>query len=80
VSSLVKKMASTYILWIPRAYSELACIENRVGYAKHTLKELFNTVATGHRDSICVDLSENSPAPLRKNIWQKIELAEEDED
>jgi len=37
-------------------------------------------VATGHRDSICVDLSENSPAPLRKNIWQKIELAEEDED
>jgi hypothetical protein len=77
VTSLVKKMANTYVLWRPRAYSELALIENRVGYAKGTLKEIFNTVATGHRDSICVDLSENSPAPLRKNIWQKIEASED---
>ena len=80
VTSLVKKMANVYVLWKPRAYSELALIENRVGYAKGTLKELFNTVATGHRDSICVDLIEETSAKLRLNIWQKIEAQDEDED
>ena len=80
VTSLVKKMANVYVLWKPRAYSELALIENRVGYAKGTLKELFNTVATGHRDSICVDLSEGTPAKLRKNIWERIEAVQSDSD
>jgi hypothetical protein len=68
------------VLYKPRAYSELALIENRVGYAKNTLKELFQTVATGHRDSITVDLTENSPAPLRKNIWERISVVQSDED
>jgi len=78
VTSLVKKMANVYVLWKPRAYSELALIENRVGYPKGTLKELFKKVATEHRDSICVDMTENSPAKLRKNIWQKIEVQDEE--
>jgi len=78
VTSLVKKMANVYVLWKPRAYSELALIENRVGYPKGTLRELFRTVATEHRDSICVDMTENSPARLRKNIWQKIEVQDEE--
>jgi energy-coupling factor transporter ATP-binding protein EcfA2 len=80
VSSLVKKMANIYVLWRPRAYSELALIENRVGYPKGTLKELFNTVATGHRDSICVDMTENSPCKLRLNIWKQIQSDSESED
>ena len=80
VSSLVKKMANIYVLWRPRAYSELALIENRVGYPKGTLKELFNTVATGHRDSICVDMTENSPCKLRLNIWKQIQSDFESEE
>ena len=75
--SLVRKMSNVCVIYKPRAYSELALIENRVGYEKGTLKELFNTVATGYRDSICVDIG--TPAKLRKNIWQKIK-AVEDED
>jgi energy-coupling factor transporter ATP-binding protein EcfA2 len=80
VTSLVKKMANIYVLWKPRAYSELALIENRVGYAKGTLKELFQTVATGHRDSITVDLTEGTPAPLRKNIWERISVVQSEEE
>ena len=79
-SSLVKKMANVYVIWRPRAYSELSMIENRVGYKKETLKELFQTIATGHRDSICVDLTENSPCKLRKNIWEKIQISESSEE
>ena len=80
VMPLIKKMANVYIIWKPRARSEVHLIENRVGMKKDTLKELFKTVATGHRDSICVDLTENSPAPLRLNIWNEIQLQESDSD
>ena len=73
-------MASVYVIWKPRAYSEVHMIENRCGLKKDTLKELFNTIATGHRDSITVDLSENSPAKLRLNIWQPIKHNSSDSD
>jgi len=80
VMTLIKKMASVYIIWKPRAYTEINMIENRCGLKKDTLKDLFKTVATGHRDSICVDLSENSPAHLRLNIWQPIQMDNSDDD
>ena len=70
---LIKKMCNCFILWKPRAYNEITMIENRCGLPKNTLKTLFKTVATKHRDSICVDLTINSPAKLRLNIWNKIE-------
>ena len=81
IMPLIKKMASVYIIWKPKARTELAMIENRIGMKKNVLKQLFKTVATGHRDSICVDLSENSPAKLRLNIWQKLTYSDSsDED
>jgi energy-coupling factor transporter ATP-binding protein EcfA2 len=73
VMGLIKKMANVYILWKPRSKNEISMIENRTGLEKDTLKELFNTVATKHRDSICIDLTENSPVKLRMNVWNPIE-------
>ena len=73
VMSLIKKMANVYIIWKPRATSELTLIENRVGMKKGELKDIFKNVATKHRDSVCVDLTENSPAKLRLNVFQRIE-------
>jgi hypothetical protein len=73
---LIKKMANIFIIWRPRATNEINLIENRVGMPKGLLSELFDTVATGHRDSICIDLTENSPAKLRLNIWNKIQISE----
>ena len=80
--SIVRKMSDVWCLYKPRSLMEMTTVENRVGLNKGTLKQLFNTVATGHRDSICIDLKENSPAKLRLNIFQKIQSdsSEEDED
>ncbi len=77
IMPLIKKMADVFIVWKPRARNELSLIENRVGLPDGTLKELFSTVATKHRDSICIDLKENSPAVLRLNVWSPIEMTEE---
>jgi len=76
--SLIRKMADVWILWRPRSIAEMHTIENRVGFKKGDLKQLFDTVATGHRDSICIDLKENSPAKLRKNVWERISAVQSD--
>lgn len=80
IMPLVKKMANVYIIWKPRARNEVQLIENRCGMKKDSLKQLFKTIATGHRDSICVDLTENSPAPLRLNVWQAIKAQDSSDD
>jgi hypothetical protein len=80
--AIVRKMSDVWVIWRPRSMLEMTTVENRVGLNKHTLKQLFDTVATGHRDSICIDLKENSPAKLRLNIFQKIQSdsSEDEED
>ncbi len=79
VPPLVKKMANVFILWKPRSNGEITMIENRTGLEKGQLKDLFNTVATGHRDSITIDLTENSPCKLRLNIWKPIKCRQSDD-
>jgi hypothetical protein len=69
---LIKKMANVFIIWRPRARNELALIENRVGMPIGSLEHLFNTVATGPRDSICIDHTLGTPAPLRLNVFQPL--------
>ena len=55
-------------------------IENRVGLPQDSMKEIFDTIATGPMDSICVDLTRASPAKLRVNVWHPVDLAEQEED
>lgn len=72
IPPLIKKMSNVFILWKPRSRNELEMIENRTGLAKDTLKDLFRTIATKHRDSITIDLSENTPCRLRRNVFEHI--------
>jgi len=74
---LLKKVANVFVLWKSRARNEMAYIDDRCGLDKGTLKELFRTIATGPRDSLCIDHSFNTPAPLRLNIFQPIRLPED---
>jgi len=80
VPTLVKKMASVFIIWKPRALNEIGLIENRTGLQKGELGELFDEYATKHRDSICIDLSKDSPAKLRLNIFHPIHQSSDDSD
>ena len=38
------------------------------------LEHIFEHVCTGHRDSLTVDFHKDSPAFLRKNLFEKIDL------
>jgi hypothetical protein len=74
VMGLIKKMSNVYILWKPRARTELSLIEDRIGMPKDSLKILFKDIATGPMDSICVDMTRNSPQMLRLNVWKPIDF------
>jgi GTPase SAR1 family protein len=76
IPPLVKKMASTFILWRPRSNTELKLIEDRCGCDRGLLRHLFDSVCTTGWDNICIDHTDGSPAPLRKNLFEKIELVD----
>lgn len=76
IPGIAKKMSNIFIIWKPRRSQEKTLIEDRIGLKKGSLSHLFSTVATGMRDSICIDYSENSPAVLRKNIWTVLDPEE----
>lgn len=71
---IARKMCNVFLIWRPRARNELGLIENRVGLPNGALRALFDTVATGFHDSITVDRTQNSPAPVRLNLYQPIEI------
>ena len=70
---LAKKMANVFVVWKPRARNEVGLIENRVGLKKGALKALFQELAPGPRDSICVDHTHGSPARLWLNVFEPIQ-------
>ena len=74
VPAIIKKCSNVFILWKPRATSEYALLDNRCGLPKGTLRMLFSDIAPGDRDSITIDHTSGSPAPIRLNLWQPVSL------
>ena len=71
---IAKKMSNVLVVYKPTARNELGLIENRCGLAPGAMHGIFATRATGFYDSITVDLTKDSPAPLRVNLFQPIQL------
>jgi hypothetical protein len=72
--SLVRKLCNVFIIFKPRSSSELKLIANRVGIKPPDIDYIFENICNQYRDSLCIDLTFNSPAKLRKNIWSKIKM------
>ena len=72
---LVRKLCNVFVIWKPRALGELKMIANRVGMRAEELECIFDNICTDYRDSLCIDLHYKTPALLRKNIWEPIDMA-----
>jgi hypothetical protein len=80
VPSVARKCANTFLIYKPTPNNEISTIANRVGIDKDRLHDLFENKCSGVYDSIMVDLSVNSPYPLRKNIFEPLDQDESDSD
>ena len=69
---IAKKVADVFVVWRSRAKNELHLIENRVGLPNGALTEIFDAFGRDARDSVCIDATRGTPAPLRWNIWKPI--------
>lgn len=77
---LLRKVANVFVIYKPTSKNEMQIIANRVGVEYEILKKCFKIHANGYHDSIMVDMTKNTPAKLRKNIFEVIEYHSDSDD
>jgi len=77
---LIRKLCNIYIIYKPKAKNELKTISNRVGVDYDFLKNCFRKYATKLHDSITIDLTNDTPAKIRKNLFEVIDYHSDSED
>jgi hypothetical protein len=72
IPKIARRLANVFVCWkIPDTFA-LETIGRKCGLKKGELIDLFERVATGPKDSITLDMTPETPAPLRLNVFQKI--------
>jgi hypothetical protein len=70
--SIIKKCCNVFIIYRPNDRDELGTIARRVGMTKKDMLYIFDNFMKEKRDTLCIDMTEDSPAPLRKNLFTPI--------
>ena len=76
---LARKTANCFVLYKPTSRGECTLMGNRCGLDKGVLKTLFDGLCHSPYDNIMVDRTIGSPAPIRLNVYQPVDLVEEDD-
>ena len=71
---LIRNVATQFILWRTHNTGQTNQIAKKVGLNKHQLHYLLEHYMKSHYDNLLIDLSKDSPAFLRKNIFEKLEV------
>lgn len=69
VPAIIKKCCNVFIIYRPNDRDELGTIARRVGMTKKDMLYIFDNFMKEKRDTLCIDMTENSPAELRKNLF-----------
>ena len=78
--AIIKKCCNVFIIYKPNDRDELGTIARRVGMTKKDMLYIFDNFMKEKRDTLCIDMTEDSPAPLRKNLFTPILKSETDYD
>ena len=62
------------VLWKTHDENQFRMICNRVGMKKAQIESIFEDLHFGKPDSLMIDKTPDTPAPLRKNTFDKIEF------
>lgn len=72
IPTIARRCANVFVLWKPRDKTSMNSVSQRIGY---DLDDLFK-LAPGEHDSLWVDLTAKTPAPLRLNGYKLISSRE----
>jgi len=74
VPTIIRNTSTQFILWKTHNKVDTTTIAKKVGLNKKQLHYLLEHYMKSHYDNLCIDLSKDSPAFLRKNLLEKLEL------
>jgi len=77
---IARKCCNAYLLYKPNGHMELTQIANRCGMDPENMHYIFEHICNGNYDSLFIDKTIGTPFPLRRNIYEPIELAEEEDE
>lgn len=75
IPPIVRKCTSVYILYKPRSSAEITTMANRIGIDSNILQNMMKQLLQERWDSICIDLTMNSPAPYRLNLFYPFDVS-----
>ena len=78
VPTIIKKCANIFVIYKPNNLDELTIIGKRVGMKKGIIISIFDNALTEKRDTLTVDMTEDSPCKLRKNLFIPLVINNED--
>jgi ABC-type cobalamin/Fe3+-siderophores transport system ATPase subunit len=77
VPSIVRRCANIFVLWKGRDLDSMSATARKSGMPGKEMKTIFSQLMSGHRDSLWIDMTVNSPYPLRRNGFESITKTEE---
>ena len=76
VPPIVRNCATQFILWKIHNKIETSAIAKKVGLNKNQLHHILERHLTSHYDNLMIDMSKDTPAFLRKNIFEELPVPE----
>ena len=70
----VRRCSNVFVLWNNSDMDMVKTLARKVGVSAETLQRILETQCREPHDSVWLDFTTNSPAPYRKNGYEKIEL------
>ena len=73
VPTNLRRACNFYVVWKSGDSKDMTNIASKIGMRPENLNNLFETVLSTPRDSLWVDLTPGTPAPLRRNGFEPLE-------
>ena len=80
VPANIRRLCNIFIVWKIHDRISQKLLSKKIGLDEDDLRDLFKTILTGDKDSLCVDMTDHSPSMYRKNIFYPIKVAEEEDE
>ena len=71
-SPTIRRMANVFFLWRNPDENQNRILEPRIGLKKGMLTQIMDDLDFKKRDNLCIDMTPNTPYPMRKNIFEVI--------
>lgn len=80
IPNIVRRTCNFIVLWRPRDMDSMATLSRKSGMKSKEMRAIFDQLMPNFRDSLWIDMTFESPFPLRKNGFEIISKKSESEE